>query len=318
MLQHCEKAPNDFADYARTLFAAMQTGGVVGFERVEWFNGGLFDNDFALPLEKQDVADLLLAARLDWSEIDPSILGTLFERGLDPDKRSQLGAHYTDRDKIMMIVNPIIVDPLLAEWAEVKTRIETALRKAQGAGNRAARTRAEKEAERLHSAFIERLKGFRVLDPACGSGNFLYLSLLALKDIEHRVNLEAEALGLPRGFPTIGPECVKGIELNPYAAAEGQAKQIKSSKSKGQKAVGAAFYQKMIADSDYDNEHCENWALLFSGGGGNGGSGWHEAGAARAIRHPASGATVHSALPAVRTASCLEFAWLLHRAARCE
>ncbi|MAW86512.1 MAG: SAM-dependent methyltransferase [Phyllobacteriaceae bacterium] len=218
MLQHCEKAPNDFADYARTLFAAMQTGGVVGFERVEWFNGGLFDNDFALPLEKQDVADLLLAARLDWSEIDPSILGTLFERGLDPDKRSQLGAHYTDRDKIMMIVNPIIVDPLLAEWAEVKTRIETALRKAQGAGNRAARTRAEKEAERLHSAFIERLKGFRVLDPACGSGNFLYLSLLALKDIEHRVNLEAEALGLPRGFPTIGPECVKGIELNPYAA----------------------------------------------------------------------------------------------------
>ena len=63
---------------------------------------------------------LLEAARLDWSQIDPSIFGTLFERGLDPAKRSQLGAHYTDRDKIMKIVGPVIVEPLLAEWAEVR------------------------------------------------------------------------------------------------------------------------------------------------------------------------------------------------------
>ena len=57
-----------------------------------------------------------------------------------------------------------------------------------------------------------------MLDPACGSGNFLYVALRALKDIEHRANLDAEALGLPRGFPRVGPECVLGIELNPYAA----------------------------------------------------------------------------------------------------
>ena len=133
MLQHCERSPTDFADHARTLFAAMQSGGMVGFERVEWFNGGLFDDDLALPLEQQDVADLLDAARLDWSEIDPSILGTLFERGLDPDKRAQLGAHYTDRDKIMQIVNPVVVEPLLAEWAEVKAQIEAALNKAETA-----------------------------------------------------------------------------------------------------------------------------------------------------------------------------------------
>src|SRR5690606_2582287 len=69
-----------------------------------------------------------------------------------------------------------------------------------------------------HSEFIERLRNFRVLDPACGSGNFLYLSLLALKDLEHRANLDAEAMGLPRGFPRVGPEAVKGIEINPYAA----------------------------------------------------------------------------------------------------
>lgn len=218
MLELCQRDPSEFQPFAKDLFAAMQAGGRVGFEKVEWFNGGLFDDDTALPLEKEDLADLLAAAKLDWSEIDPSILGTLFERGLDPDKRSQLGAHYTDRDKIMQIVNPVIVEPLLTEWAEVKAGIKKALGKAQSAKSKSAQTKAEKEAERLHAAFLERLRGFRVLDPACGSGNFLYLSLLALKDIEHRTNLEAEALGLPRGFPTIGPECVKGIELNPYAA----------------------------------------------------------------------------------------------------
>lgn len=220
VLEHSLKAPEEFRENAELLFNAMasKTINKVGLEKVEWFNGGLFDNGDALDLEKQDVEDLFEAAKLDWSEIDPSILGTLFERGLDPDKRSQLGAHYTDRDKIMQIVNPVIVDPLLAEWAKVKVGIQAALEKAQSAKSRSAQTKAEIEAERLHAAFLERLRGFRVLDPACGSGNFLYLSLLALKDIEHRTNLEAEALGLPRGFPTIGPEAVRGIELNPYAA----------------------------------------------------------------------------------------------------
>jgi len=174
-----------------------------------------FDDASALPLEKDDVADLIGAARLDWSEIDPSILGTLFERGLDPDKRSQLGAHYTDRDKIMMIVGPVIVEPLLAEWEGVKAQIAEALAKASKG---AAGTKAAARARELKSAFLERLAAFRVLDPACGSGNFLYLSLLALKDIEHRVNLEAEAMGLHRDLPRVGPEAVMGIELNPYAA----------------------------------------------------------------------------------------------------
>jgi len=82
----------------------------------------------------------------------------------------------------------------------------------------AKRTRALDAAEVIHEAFIERLANFRVLDPACGSGNFLYVALQALKDIEHRANLDAEALGLHRGFPRVGPECVLGIELNPYAA----------------------------------------------------------------------------------------------------
>lgn len=218
MLEQSEHAPDAFADNARTLFAAMKTGGPVGFERVHWFNGGLFDTDDVIALEKADVKNLLAAARLDWSEIDPSVLGTLFERGLDPDKRSQLGAHYTDRDKIMMILDPVIREPLEAEWAAAKAEIEAELEKANTAKAASAKTKARNRAEKLHSSFMEKLANFRVLDPACGSGNFLNLALLTLKDIEHRANLEAESLGLPRGFPRVGPECVLGIEINPYAA----------------------------------------------------------------------------------------------------
>lgn len=218
MLEGCQQSPEEFQKDARTLFAAMRTGGKVGFKQVDWFNGGLFDDDAALPLNGEDLKDLLAATKLDWSDIDPSILGTLFERGLDPAKRSQLGAHYTDREKIMQIVNPVIIEPLMAEWADVKARMEIVLEKAGTLSAKGARTRAENAVQAMYSAFMEKLAKFRVLDPACGSGNFLYLSLLALKDIEHRAQLEAEAMGLPRGFPRTGPENVIGIELNPYAA----------------------------------------------------------------------------------------------------
>jgi type II restriction/modification system DNA methylase subunit YeeA len=205
-------------DLAQDLFRAMQSGGRVGFEHVEWFNGGLFDTDEALPLDQQEAALVLKAASLDWSDIDPSIFGTLFERGLDPDKRSQLGAHYTDRDKIMMLVEPVIIRPLQTEWEVAKTRIAQEMEKYQKAKAASLKTRAWNAARVLHNRFLDRLKQVRMLDPACGSGNFLYLAILALKDLEHKANLDAEALGLERQFPSIGPECVKGIEINPYAA----------------------------------------------------------------------------------------------------
>ncbi len=218
MLEHARTRPGEFAALARDLFRAMSGGGRVGFETVAWFNGGLFDDDTALPLAAGEIDIALRASALDWSEIDPSILGTLFERGLDPGKRSQLGAHYTDRDKIMRIVEPVIARPWLAEWEAAKVRIAESLAKAESARAAAARTRRRAEAERVLAEFLERLRRFTVLDPACGSGNFLYVALHTLKDIEHRVRLEAEALGLQRGFPAVGPANVKGIELNAYAA----------------------------------------------------------------------------------------------------
>ena len=218
MLEHARKRPEEFDALARDLFGAMAIGGRVGFEAVARFNGGLFDDDAALPLDKVGIETTLKAAALDWSEIDPSILGTLFERGLDPDKRSQLGAHYTDREKIMRIVEPVVVRPWLAEWEKAKGEIAAGLDRAGPAKSKGVRKRRLVAAEQLLRAFLERLRSFTVLDPACGSGNFLYLALQALKDLEHRVNLEAEAMGFARAFPEVGPANVKGIEINPYAA----------------------------------------------------------------------------------------------------
>ncbi len=136
---------------------------------------------------------------------------------MDPDKRSQLGAHYTDRDKIEKLIDPVIRRPLQAEWAATKARIvaaqAAASRRRKPVGSNGA---APGEAE--FRGFLDRLRAFRVLDPACGSGNFLYLSLLALKDLEHEATLEAEALGLQAELHFVGPEQVLGIEINPYAA----------------------------------------------------------------------------------------------------
>ena len=186
MLDVSRRDPAGFAENCRTLFAAMaHKGGKVGFTSIDWFNGGLFEDDHVLPVSADDIDDLRSAARRDWSQIDPSILGTLFERGLDPDKRSQLGAHYTDREKIMMIVGPVIIEPLEAEWAEALAKMTALVDKApkqtrekllRGA-ELAKRTKALAEAEAIHEAFIDRLSQFRVLDPACGSGNFLYVAL---------------------------------------------------------------------------------------------------------------------------------------------
>src|SRR6185437_1107005 len=138
MLTLAKRRPARSAAYAGQLFGAMaQSGGEVGFTAVPWFNGGLFEDATALPLETQEIDLLLRVAKLDWAEIDPSILGTLFERGLDPDKRSQLGAHYTDRAKIEMLIDPVIRRPLLAECQAVREKIEEALAQPKKRGRRA-------------------------------------------------------------------------------------------------------------------------------------------------------------------------------------
>ena len=209
LLTEARSAPAEFPTLTGELFRVMRQGGWFGVRRIPWFNGGLFDDDRCLPLERVDLDILHSAAALDWSAIEPAIFGTLFERGLDPDKRSQLGAHYTDAESIRRLIEPVIREPLLAEWAVVKAEITRLCN---------AKKPKQTQAKQALNGFLERLRTFRVLDPACGSGNFLYLALRTLKDIEHQVMLEAEALGLQRGFPAVGPEVVRGIEINAYAA----------------------------------------------------------------------------------------------------
>ncbi|MFM8331267.1 MAG: class I SAM-dependent DNA methyltransferase, partial [Candidatus Methylumidiphilus sp.] len=199
------------------LFKAMRKGGDYGDHAIAHFNGGLFKTIDVPPLEKSDLAILAAAAAdRDWRAIEPAIFGTLFERGLNPAKRSQLGAHYTDVDTIMRLIDPVIARPLAAEWDAAKAEIAAVM---GGAKNKAERTKAQKQAGALFQAYLERLRNFRVLDPACGSGNFLYLALKTLKDLEKRANIEAEALGLQRQIGIeVSPANVLGLELEPYAA----------------------------------------------------------------------------------------------------
>jgi len=173
MLQQAHVRPHEFEALARDLFRVMKDGGRIGFEHVEWFNGGLFDDDTAFALEKAEIGLVLKASEMDWGEIDPTIFGTLFVRGLDPDKRSQLGAQYTDRDKIMLIVRPVLADPWLAAWQTTKATIEKTLETASKSKKVRDRATARERAERQLAAFLEKLRKFRVLDPACGSGNFI-------------------------------------------------------------------------------------------------------------------------------------------------
>lgn len=211
-------SPPLFLKRVRELFAAMHHGGDVAFHNIAWFNGGLFDSDHALPLDTDDLKLLLAACKMNWSNVEPAVFGTLFERGLDPAKRSQLGAHYTDPATIDKLVRPVVSEPWERAWASERAEISALLERAARASAKGSSTKLTTAAKGRLNAFLERLRGFTVLDPAAGSGNFLYLSLRALKDIEKRVLLDAEAMGLGRQFPVVGPRNVKGIEINTYAA----------------------------------------------------------------------------------------------------
>ena len=199
-------------------------GRFYGNERVEWFNGGLFDGPETLDVTRDELDALHAVALLDWSQVEPSILGTLFERGLDPAKRGQLGAHYTDRAKILQVVEPVVLTPLRRELAAMQARVEELMAgRPPSPLTREGRRRAqlpawEAEAEAVWRAFLDRLRAVRVLDPACGSGNFLYVTLRLLKDLEFEaIRWGGARLGVTGEFPRLGPANLLGIEINPYA-----------------------------------------------------------------------------------------------------
>lgn len=217
VLRRAVARPERCTDYLDRLFAAMEAGGEFDLTDIRHFNGGLFDGRRALDLRLEEIGLLAEAGELEWDQIDPTIFGTLFERFLDPEKRAQIGAHYTDTDKIMKIVEPVVLRSLRAEWEDAKAEITRLVNASIGLRGRALANALQKAEER-RARFLDRLRNVTILDPACGSGNFLYLALQGVKDIEHRANLECEALGLRPQAPMVGPEILRGIEINRHAA----------------------------------------------------------------------------------------------------
>lgn len=210
-------AGNDADKAARRiekLFAAMQKkGGDYGDHDIPWFNGGLFKQIDIPPLTAADLQALhRAAADMDWRAIDPTIFGTLFERGLDPAARAPLGAHYTDTGTIGKLITPLVSEPLAAEWAA----LQPTLAAGQGKGPK---SKEGKAARAAYQSFLLRLNHFRVLDPACGSGNFLYLALKALRDIEKQAHIVAQEYGLGAELSMqTGPHNILGLEINEFAA----------------------------------------------------------------------------------------------------
>ena len=201
------------------LFATMGRGGDFGTDEIAYFNGGLFDDAPALPLSSIEINAMLVAGQFDWGAVEPAIFGTLFERSLDPTKRAQIGAHYTSREDIMLIVEPVVMAPLRREWTAVKQQVEKLLAKRRAAADKAARTRADKAIGKAIEEFHHRLATIRVLDPACGSGNFLYVAIQQLLSLEKEVVVYAARPDIGLGlFPRVRPTQLHGIELNPYAA----------------------------------------------------------------------------------------------------
>ena len=207
--------PVRFSRYLALLFGAMKDGGEFIMREVPYFNGGLFDDDFVPTLIADHIAMFEQLNELTWSDIEPSIFGTLFERVIDESKRKQLGTHYTSREDIELIVEPVLMKPLRAEWEEVREEAQPCLDWESQHGQERDRLR-----ERLHallSEFQDRLAAMTVLDPACGSGNFLYVSLALLKALEKEVIAFAFAHGLDDFLPRVHPRQLFGIETDEYA-----------------------------------------------------------------------------------------------------
>ena len=202
------RQPPEFAEVIQDLFERMADGGRFGAVAIPHFNGNLFDHTEAVELSAVSLQRLVEAAGKNWQDIEPSIFGTLFERALDASKRSQLGAHYTSAEDIMLVVEPVVMAPLRREWATARREVDNLISEEDRDG-------AEVRLER----FRQRLFEVTVLDPACGSGNFLYLALRSLLDLEKEVIDFAADRSLSDSKPRVKPDQMLGLEVNPYAAA---------------------------------------------------------------------------------------------------
>ncbi len=222
------KNPASFPGGIESLWRAMNDGGHLPTAKILKFNGGLFRAPESLPLDKDALELLLRAAKCDWSGVEPAIFGTLLERALDPVERHRLGAHFTPRTYVERIVKPTIEDPLREEWDAIRIQVRVILKdlkeaKTASRAELAARTKKLNKAEKLVLDFHSRLLALRILDPACGTGNFLYVAMDSIKRLESEVLAQLGAIqeGDQDLFSfegaRISPEQFLGIEIKPWA-----------------------------------------------------------------------------------------------------
>lgn len=229
LLQTHREQPVTLQQMLRVLWADMDRGGFSAALAIQvlQFNGKLFKNStsdgYALLLNQEQIDRLIRAAQANWREVEPAIFGTLLERALDPTERHALGAHYTPRAYVERLVLPTVVEPLRADWANIQAAALVLAREAAELSGKAAEGKLE-EARAEVRKFHHQLCTTRVLDPACGSGNFLYVTLEHLKRLEGEVINQLETLGETQGLlglegETVTPQQLLGIELNERAAA---------------------------------------------------------------------------------------------------
>ncbi|WP_339934381.1 class I SAM-dependent DNA methyltransferase [Vreelandella glaciei] len=214
-LERMKATPEHFTDAIGSLWESMNSGGFSGVltAKIMRFNGGLFKGIDPIPLNAEQIQLLIDAAKADWRFVEPAIFGTLLERALDPRERHKLGAHYTPRAYVERLVMPTLIEPLRREWATAQVVAEANNQKGK----------IDKALESLR-AFHHKLCQIRVLDPACGSANFLYVALEHMKRLEGEVlNLISDLSGgqdsLDAEGLTVSPQQFLGMEINPRAAA---------------------------------------------------------------------------------------------------
>ncbi len=228
LVDGAQSVPEAFVRETERLFAAMD-GQYPDFvmKPVPYFNGGIFHESHEGAGDAYEVLDLtqivgginLLGevSEADWRFVNPTIFGTLFEGALDVSKRAQLGAHYTGESDIRLVVDPVLMQPLYREWDAIRAEAEPLLQTYLTSDAPNPKQKAYDQLLALHNRMMMRLENLRVLDPACGSGNFLYMSLRALKDLEGRVRKFFEPLALPFR-DVVTPRQLYGIEKDEFAA----------------------------------------------------------------------------------------------------
>ena len=227
VLERCEKDPQTFQHDVGQLWEAMDMGLYAHAirQKVPRFNGEFFKRRTVLALGAEEIGELRRAASYDWREVDPSIFGTLLEQALDPDDRRKLGAHYTPRAYVERLVIATLIEPLRGEWSTVVGAIERRKGEAAMLGPQDPRRETLfREARGFAMRFHAQLCATRVLDPACGTGNFLYVALELMKRLEGEVVDAVEALGGQEESTwferqNVDPHQFLGLEVNPRAGA---------------------------------------------------------------------------------------------------